>query len=76
MPKENGELSLRELERQDIVDSAISELIYNLIPIECEFDWDIELISIIRDAVQEVIVDRLGVMTEQEFYPYLEYDDE
>lgn len=68
----NGEFTRAETARQDLVDEQISLLITTLIPADCEFDWDIELIGIIRDALQEVIVDEMGAMTEQEFYPYLE----
>lgn len=62
----------QETARQDLVDEQISLLIAALIPDNCNVDWDIELIGIIRDALQEVIVDKLGFMTEQEFYPYRE----
>lgn len=71
---EEDEFTPAETERQDIVDNAIANLISELIPIDCPFDWDIELISIIRDAVQEVLVDKMHAMTEQEFYPYREIE--
>jgi len=35
-------------------------------------DWDMERIASVRDAVQTVLVDELELMTEMEFYPYLE----
>jgi hypothetical protein len=40
--------------------------------IRVPFGWDIESIGKIRDAAKKVIVDDLGLMTEQEFYPFLE----
>lgn len=67
---EGEEWTRAEEERQDFVDSAICELIYDLGPEWLIFNWDIELIGIIRDALEEVIVDRLGAMTSYEFYPY------
>ena len=66
------EFTEKEAERQDCVDSAIANLIAELIPDDSTFDWDIELVGEVRDALQEVIVDRMGAMTEQEFYPYRE----
>ena len=66
------EFTGRETERQDCVDNAIADLITELIPDDCPFDWDIELIGNVRDAIKEVIVDKMGAMTEQEFYPYRE----
>jgi len=74
MPKPNGELSLREINRQDFVDNQVYELLCTLDTDPNEIEWNIELIAKIRDAVQEVLVDDLKLMTEQEFYPYLEYD--
>jgi hypothetical protein len=77
MPKPNGELSLREIERQDCVDNAIHNFIEDMIPNATDYlEWNIENIGIIRDALQEIIVDKLGLMTEQEFYPYIELDDD
>jgi hypothetical protein len=64
------EFTGRETERQDCVDSAIANLSVELIPDDCPFDWDIELIGEVRDALKTVIVDHMGAMTEQEFYPY------
>ena len=76
------ELTVRELERQDIVDDAIYDLISNL----CPFDsikyilWDIEVIGRIRDALISYYRSRAMEMdlewNEKEFYPYIEWDDE
>lgn len=75
MPKPNGELSLREIEQQDIVDDACYQLITEFCPNGLlDVEWNIEHIAKIRDALQEVIVDDMKLMTEQEFYPYIEYD--
>lgn len=73
MPKPNGELSLREIEQQDLVDGACYELITQFCPNGLEdVTWNIEHIAKIRDALQEVIVNDMQLMTEQEFYPYIE----
>ena len=64
-----------ETERQDCVDDACYDLICAFCPNGLEdIEWDIELIGKIRDALQEVLVDDLKLMTEQEFYPYRELE--
>lgn len=57
-----------ELARQDAVDNGCRNLIERLAgrPV----DWNIEAIGRVRDAVEEVVVDRLGLMTRREFYPF------
>jgi|WetSurSiteA1Bulk_404760.scaffolds.fasta_scaffold87803_1 hypothetical protein len=72
MPKPNDEFSLREIERQDDVDGLIYDLIVNLCPEGPVPDWNIEHISEVREAIQDIIVDKLKLMTEQQFYPYRE----
>jgi hypothetical protein len=64
------ELTKEQIERQDYVDGTIHDLIRNLSNVEIE--WDIENIGKIRDAFKFIIVDDLELMTEQEFYPFLE----
>jgi len=65
------ELTKEQTNRQDIVDNACHNLI-------CELsngsyvEWDMEYISEVRDAVQGVLVDKLHIMSEMEFYPYIE----
>ena len=65
------ELTVQQIERQDFVDNAIFELTNELIPSEKEMEWDIQIISEIRDAIQSQLVEK-GFCTEQEFYPYIE----
>ncbi|MFA5376705.1 MAG: hypothetical protein WC455_13235 [Dehalococcoidia bacterium] len=66
------ELTDAQLGQQDFVDDEIQSLICRLAnKEEGELEWDIELISIVREAVQEVVCDRLNLMTEMEFYPYI-----
>jgi len=68
------ELTQKQLDRQDAVDNECHDLL-NSLGSKTSADsvpWDIELISIVREAVQEVVVDKLHLMTEMEFYPYIE----
>jgi hypothetical protein len=76
MPK-NGELTNYELEQQDLIDNACYELITQFCPNGLkDVEWNIQHISKIREALQEVIVDDMKLMTEQEFYPYIELEPE
>lgn len=68
------ELTGAQTDRLDCVDNAIHALLNDL-AMGQEIEWDIELISIVREAVQEVIVDKLHLMTEMEFYPYIEDEE-
>lgn len=63
------ELTASEIGRQDAVDNAILEMLHRVTGGEIE--WDIELMGGIRDAVQEVVVDKLHLMSEEEFYPFI-----
>ena len=65
-----------ETERQDIVDNSIYQLLTDLAPWGAEIDWDMEYIAEVRDVIQEILVDELGLMTEQKFYPYRELEPE
>lgn len=69
-PQED-ELTDEQIERQDRVDNVIHLLLIDL-GAHSEIPWNIELIGIVRDAVQEVVCNRLKLMTEMEFYPYVE----
>ena len=58
--------------RRDFVDTAIYKLLRELSPGgEFMLVWQQEHIAIVRDAVSEVLVDRLGLVEEEEFYPRL-----
>jgi hypothetical protein len=70
------EFTRKETERQDQVDGMIMEVILRCAPYDAEIDWDIGLIGVVRDAIQEVLVDELKIMTEQEFYPYRDLEPE
>jgi hypothetical protein len=57
----------QQIERQDFVDNAISELLQTVNPSNKEVDWNIEIIGNIRDIIQSFYN-----FDEQEFYPFIE----
>ena len=61
-----------QIERQDFVDNQIYDLVTRLVPLTKEIEWDIEMIGEMRDVLKEWLVDKLNVITKQEFYPYSE----
>jgi hypothetical protein len=75
-----AELTRKELDQQDTVDGAIHDLIEDLaIPFledkpdfnpDDPITWDIEDISSIREIIQDILVKKLKVCTEMQFYPY------
>jgi hypothetical protein len=68
------ELTTKQTERQDLVDNAIQALLEHLTGKQIE--WNIEIISNIREEIQDQIVNRLELMTEMEFYPYLRWPND
>ncbi|MDD3428097.1 MAG: hypothetical protein PHR42_04095, partial [Caldisericia bacterium] len=67
------ELTAKQIGQQDFIDNNIYGLLVGVS--EKEIEWDMELISIVREVVQEIICDRLKLMTEMEFYPYIEDEE-
>jgi 4-alpha-glucanotransferase len=65
------ELTKEQIERQDFVDNAIFELLQTVNPTDNNFDWDIEMIGDLRDAIQYQIIKKTNC-SEQDFYPYIE----
>ena len=65
------ELKKNQIERQDFVDNTILDLLKTLNPTNKQLDWDIEMISNIRDIVKTWIVEKTSC-SEQDFYPYIE----
>lgn len=70
MPQERTELTQREMERLDYVHNAIHALICDLAGQEVE--WDAEIIGEISDTVEDFVCDRLHIMSDHEFAPYIE----
>lgn len=66
-----AELTQEQILRQDNVDGACYGLICELAKVS-DIPWDMEHISEVREAVQSVLVDKLHIMSEMEFYPYIE----
>ena len=66
------ELSKKQIDRQDFVDNSIYKLLQNLNPSVLEIKWDIDQISQIREEIENIIVKKMNLCSEQEFYPYLE----
>jgi tRNA uridine 5-carbamoylmethylation protein Kti12 len=64
-------LTKRQIERQDFVDNEIFEFLQKFLPPSKTMQWDIEVIGAIRDAIQEQIVDKQKLMSEAQFYPYI-----
>lgn len=66
------ELTEKELEQIDLLQSEIYDCISNILGYEPE--WDIQWIGELSDAVTDVAVRYFGVK-EKEFYPYIESDE-
>ena len=64
-------LTKKQIERQDFVDNAIFDLLEKLNPTKKRLDWDILMISAIRDMIGDYF-DDIGVCKEQNFYPSIE----
>lgn len=69
------DFSDKETNRQDCVDNLIQNLIEEVGGLEgSELEWDIEDISAVREVLADIIVGKHGIMTEEEFYPYVELE--
>jgi len=69
----NG-LTVEQEDRQTFVDEEIDGLLVTLSGGRYD-KWDIDNVGLIRDAVKAVIVDKLHLMTDMEFYPYINVED-
>ncbi|MCC6259563.1 MAG: hypothetical protein IT311_01770 [Anaerolineales bacterium] len=67
-------LNDNEINRQDLVDNAIYNLLQELNPSERNIEWNIEIIGEIRDVIQAWFVERLAITDEMSFYPYIDID--
>lgn len=66
------ELTDKQIDRQDFVDNAIFHLVQAVNPTDRSIEWDIEMISEIRNVIREWIIKRMKITDEQTFYPYLD----
>ena len=67
-----AQLTKRQINRQDFVDNQMFELIQKLLPPSKQIDWNVEVIGAVRDTIREQIVDKQKIVSEEQFYPYLE----
>jgi hypothetical protein len=65
------ELTDKQIERQDLVDNAIFDLLKTLNPTKKRLKWDIEVIGSVRDIISDYF-ETSGICKEQKFYPYIE----
>jgi len=66
------ELTDKQIDRQDFVDSAIFQLVQTVNPTDRSIEWNIEMIGEIRDVIREWIVEKMKITDEQNFYAYLD----
>ena len=66
------ELTQHQIKQQDMIDNAIYHFIQSINPSGKKIPWDIEMIGELRDVIQEWFVDRLQLVKEQDFYPWIE----
>lgn len=64
------ELTPAQVERQDVVDNACHALLQELAGKELE--WDIAHIGDLVEVCKDIICTELAIMTEMEFYPYID----
>lgn len=77
LDERDGMFTDKEIERQDTVDNAIQNLMVELAPWGVDdIEWNMEYIGEIRDTIKEFLVDKLHLMTEQQFYPYRELGED
>jgi hypothetical protein len=65
-------LTVSQIERQDIVDNSIYDLINKINPSQQGVEWNIEMIGEIRDLIQIWLVDHLAITDEKSFYPFID----
>ena len=65
------ELTKREVEQQDKVDNAIHALLIELAPAGVELEWDISVISEIRENIVEHFKKTVPDFKEREFYAWI-----
>lgn len=65
-------LTDEQIKRQDFVDNRIFQLVQELNPSQTEIDWDIEMISDVREIIRSWLVEDLKLTDETTFYAYLE----
>jgi hypothetical protein len=67
------DLTNKEIDRLDFVHNTIHSMLCALAGREIE--WDISVIAEISDLAEEHICDKLGLMSDREFAPYVEDEE-
>ena len=70
-PVSGKQLTDKQLERQEFVDNTIFSVLQALTGLNIQ--WDIEVVGEVRDAIERVAKNRLGI-PEYQFYPRVEAD--
>ena len=65
------ELNENQIRRQDFVDNAIYNLVRELVRSQQEIQWDIEMIGDIRDHLRYWLVQRLKLIDDMAYYPFV-----
>ena len=65
-----NDLTDKEVDRLDFVHNTVHSLLCALAGRDIE--WDISVIAEISDLAEEHICEKLGLMTDREFAPYVE----
>lgn len=63
-------LTPKQMERLDLVDNTIHQMLCDLAG--CDIEWHTEYIYEIAELAEELICNKLKLMTEMAFRPYLE----
>jgi len=58
--------------QQDFVDNVINEMIIALSPSPDKLQWNVKVISEIREVLSHYFVDELHLCTVEDFYPYMD----
>ncbi len=64
-----------QIKQQDFVDNEIFDLICRLNPTNEPIEWNIQMISDVRLALEDWLIHKLNLTTEMEFYPFLDGKD-
>jgi len=66
-----AQLTKQQITRQDFVDNQVFDLINSLLPPSKKIDWDIEIIGNVRETIRDEVVEKLHVVDEKRFYPFI-----
>jgi len=66
------ELTDTQVARQDFVDNLIFQTILSSHPVTDGIEWNIEMIGEVRDTIRYWLVERLELIDEMRFYPFIE----